>query len=162
MGRSLKDELIMLMIVFSLAFFVMYAKADETTINYKGMPTPSAYSPSISAYGSDMCRAGVSGGANTGVLSISGGATIVDSNCEMLRRARLLNDLGLKVAAVSLLCQTPEIFEAMLDSGSACPIYGSIGNAAIRAWYDLKPEVFHKKYGKNWTPPTVTTGVNLE
>lgn len=152
----------MLLLVFSIPFFINYAKAESTTINYKGMPTPSAYSPSISAYGSDMCRAGVSGGANTGMISISGGATVIDTNCEMLRRARLLNDLGLKVAAVSLLCQTPEIFEAMLDSGSACPINGAIGDAAVRAWYELKPEVFHKKYGKNWTPPTITIPVNLE
>ena len=135
-----------------ISVFVVGVANADTTIRYKGM-TPSAFAPSISAYGSDMCRSGVSGGANTGMISISGGATIVDENCEKIRLARVLNDLNLKVAAVSLLCQDERVFAAMLQSGSPCPIRGSIGDAAERAWFDLKPEVFEKLYGKNFTIP---------
>lgn len=139
-----------------ILFWVHNVFADtQTTIKYKGN-VPSAFAPSVSAYGSDMCRAGVSGGANTGMISISGGATIIDENCEMLRRARLLNDLGLKVASVALLCQTDEIFVAMLQSGSPCPYLGSLGASAERAWYEKRPELFKKVFGEDYTPPTVT------
>jgi hypothetical protein len=113
-------------------------------------------SPSISAFSNDMCKSGVSGGANTGVISISGGATVTDENCERIKLSKVLNDLGLKVAAVGVLCQDERVFEAMLQAGSACPINGAIGDAALRAWYELKPEVFVRLYGKNWYPPTVT------
>ena len=65
-------------IVLLVLWFVDHAHADTTTINQKGMPVPSAMAPSISGFSNDMCRSGVSGGANTGVLSISGGMTIVD------------------------------------------------------------------------------------
>ena len=44
----------------------------------------------------------------------------------------------------------------MLQAGSACPINGAVGDAALRAWYELKPDVFARLYGKDWTPPTVT------
>jgi len=137
-------------------FWVHYAFSADTTIKYSGMPVPSAMSPSISAFSNDMCKSGVSGGANTGVISISGGATITDENCERIKLAKVMNDLGLKVAAVGILCQDDRVFEAMLQAGSACPIKGAIGDAAERAWYELKPEVFVRLYGKDYEPPTVT------
>ena len=123
----------------------------DSKITYSGMPVPSAMAPSISAFSSDMCRAGVSGGANTGVISLSGGATIVDPTCEIIRLSKALHDFGLKVAAVSLMCADSRVFEAMLQSGSPCPVKGAISEAAYEAWYELKPEVFHKLYGDNFT-----------
>lgn len=135
--------------IIILVLMSAYAHAADTTINYKGMPVQSAISPSISAYGSDMCRSGVSGAANTGVVSISGGMTIIDDNCEKIRLARVLNDLGLKVAAVSLLCQDDRVFKSMLQAGSPCPVGGAIGDAAKKAWKELRPEVFEELYGKN-------------
>jgi len=142
--------------LFIALFFVHVAFAADTTIKYSGMPVPSAMSPSISAFSNDMCKSGVSGGANTGVISISGGATITDENCERIKLAKVMNDLGLKVAAVGILCQDERVFEAMLQAGSACPINGAIGDAAMMAWFELKPEVFERLYGKDWHPPTVT------
>jgi hypothetical protein len=139
-----------------ILFWVHHAYSADTTIKYSGMPVPSAMSPSISAFSNDMCKSGVSGGANTGVISISGGATITDENCERIKLAKVMNDLGLKVAAVGILCQDERVFEAMLQAGSACPIKGAIGDAAERAWYELKPEVFVRLYGKDYEPPTVT------
>lgn len=137
-------------------FWVHVTFAADTTIKYSGMPVPSAMSPSISAFSNDMCKSGVSGGANTGVISISGGATITDENCERIKLAKVMNDLGLKVAAVGILCQDDRVFEAMLQAGSACPIAGSISDAALQAWFELRPEVFERLYGKDWHPPTVT------
>ena len=139
-----------------ILFWVHNAFSADTSISYSGMPVPSAMAPSISSFSSDMCKSAVSGGANTGVISISGGATITDENCERIKLAKVMNDLGLKVAAVGILCQDERVFEAMLQAGSACPINGAVGDAALRAWYELKPDVFARLYGKNWTPPTVT------
>jgi len=141
---------------------VHYAFSADTNIKYSGMPVPSAMSPSISSFSNDMCKSGVSGGANTGVISISGGATITDENCERIKLAKVMNDLGLKVAAVGILCQDDRVLEAMLQAGSACPINGAIGDAAMMAWYELRPEVFTRLYGDKYEPPVVTYPANLE
>lgn len=145
-----------------LVFWIHYAFSADTTIKYSGMPVPSAMSPSISSFSNDMCAAPYSGGANTGVISISGGGVIKDDNCERIKLAKVMNDLGLKVAAVSILCQDDRVFKAMLQAGSACPINGAIGDAAFRAWYELKPQVFKELYGKDYTLPTYTNPINLK
>ena len=151
-----KITILIVFVLLVLLFWVHVSLAADTTIKYSGMPVPSAMAPSISAFSNDMCAAPYSGGANTGVISISGGGVINDSNCERIKLSKVLNDLGLKVAAVSVLCQDERVFEAMLQAGSACPINGAIGDAAMQAWFELKPEVFERLYGKNWLPPTVT------
>lgn len=151
------DKLTIVIISCLLVSLVWFhnAYSNETTIKYKGNVN-SAFAPSVSAYGSDMCRSGVSGGANTGMISISGGATIVDENCERIRLTRVMIDAGLKVAGIALLCQDDRVFEAMLQSGAPCPYLGSLGASAERAWYERRPEIFKKVFGEDYTPPTVT------
>lgn len=127
--------------------------ADKTVIEYNGQPVPSAMAPSVTGMNNDMCRTGISGSANTGVLSVSGGITIIDTNCESIKLARELGAQGLKVAAVSLLCQDQRVWRAMEMSGSSCPIGGSVGDAARQAWYQLHPEWFEDLYGKTFTLP---------
>jgi hypothetical protein len=139
----------------ALLAFSMDAYAETTTINNKGMPVPSAMAPSMSGFSNDMCKSGVSGGANTGMFSISGGATITDENCERIKLAKTLNDLGLKVAAVSVLCQDPRVWDAMEMSGSPCPIGGSLGYTAKRAWHERDPKRFEKLYGSTYTLPLI-------
>ena len=141
---------------------VHYAFSADTNIKYSGMPVPSAMSPSISSFSNDMCKSGVSGGANTGVISISGGATVTDENCERIKLAKVLNDLGLKVAAVSVLCQDLRVWKALEMSSTTCPYGGAIGDAARQAWFETHPERFEELYGKDWTPPVVTYPANLE
>ena len=55
-------------------------------------------------------------------------------NCERLKLARGLAQLGLKVSATSVLCQDPRIFIAMVSAGSPCPINGKIGDEAIKEY----------------------------
>jgi hypothetical protein len=132
-----------------LAYGISYA--DETTINYKGQPVPSAMAPSMSAFSQDVCAVPVSGAANTGVISISAGTVLLDQNCVKLKWSKFLHDSGLKVAAVSLACSADTaVWEALEMSGSPCPIGGAIGDAARKAWYDLYPQRFEKLYGKNF------------
>ncbi len=70
-------------------------------------------------------------------------SNIRDENCERIKLSKVLNDLGMKVAAVSILCQDPRVFEAMIHSGTPCPYQGKIGSEAQAQWnkYDkLRPD----------------------
>jgi hypothetical protein len=140
-----------------LFFMSLNAFAETTVLEYRGQPVPSAMAPSMTGMNNDMCRTGISGAANTGVFSVSGGITIIDTNCEAIKLARELGAQGLKVAAVSLLCQDQRVWEAMEMSGSPCPIGGAVGDAARRAWFELHPEWYEKLYGKTFTIPLPIT-----
>lgn len=97
-------------------------------------PPPSAIAPSINSANSDLCTVGVSGAVQTQILGISGGKTVRDMNCEKLKNAKTLYDMGMKVAAVSVMCQDERVFQAMMDAGTPCPYDGMIGDAAKAAW----------------------------
>jgi hypothetical protein len=118
---------------------------------------PSAMAPSISTMNPKICKTGVSGGANTGVVSISGGFTVTDDNCVRIVKAETLSSLGLKVSAVSLMCQDLETWQAMEMGGSPCPFGGSLGDTARRAWFKKYPERFYELYGSNFKIPDPTS-----
>ena len=42
--------------------------------------------------------------------------------------------MGMKVAAVSTLCQDARIFDAMIMAGTPCPYKGKIGTEALADW----------------------------
>lgn len=134
--------------------------AQDTTINYKGQPPPSAIAPSMSAFSQDVCAIPVAGSVSTTIFGVSGGTVLLDDNCVRIKLAKTLNDLGLKVAAVSVLCDDDKVWRAMEMSGSPCPIGGSIGDTARLAWFKMKPERFHQLYGKTWTPPAPAPSPN--
>ena len=102
-------------------------------------PPPSAISPGINASNSDLCTVGVSGAVQTQIIGLSTGATVRDMNCEMLKLSKTLYDMGMKVAAVSMMCQDPRVFQAMEMAGTPCPFRGSIGVEAQAKW-DANPE----------------------
>jgi len=77
---------------------------------------------------------GVSGAVQTSLFGISGGGTVRDKNCEILKLSRTLYGAGLKVAAVSLLCQDARVFDAMMSAGTPCPFDGKIGDTAKNLW----------------------------
>lgn len=97
-------------------------------------PPPSAISPSINGSNSDLCTVGVSTALQTQILGISGATTHADLNCERLKIAKTLYDMGMKVAAVSTLCQDERVFQAMWYAGTPCPIDGKIGDDARQLW----------------------------
>ena len=103
----------------------------DTTIN---SPPPSAISPQISASNSDLCTVVVAGAVQTQILGISAGRTVRDMNCEKLKNAKTMYDMGMKVAAVSVMCQDERVFEAMLNAGTPCPKDGLVGDKARLAW----------------------------
>ena len=81
-----------------------------------------------------MCTFGVAGAIQTQILGISTGTQVVDENCERLKNAKTLYDMGMKVAAVSIMCQDPRVFEGMMNAGTPCPYDGLIGEDAKAAW----------------------------
>jgi len=97
-------------------------------------PPPSAIAPSINSANSDLCTVGVSGAVQTQILGMSAGKTVRDMNCEKLKNAKVLYDMGMKVAAVSVMCQDERVFNAMMDAGTPCPYDGMIGSEAKAAW----------------------------
>lgn len=106
-------------------------------------PPPSAISPSVNSSSSDLCTVGVAGAVQTQILGISTGETYRDQNCERLKISKTLYDMGMKVAAVSVLCQDRRTFDAMEMAGTPCPYLGEIGDKASDGWKNnphLKPE----------------------
>ena len=108
------------------------SKIDSTTTVKS--PPPSAISPSISASGSDLCTVGVAGAVQTQILGFSAGKTVRDMNCEKLKNAKVLYDMGMKVAAVSVMCGDERVFAAMMNAGTPCPFDGLVGLPAKEAW----------------------------
>ena len=106
---------------------------NNSSSNVKSAP-PSAGAPSYNSMTQDVCAVGVSLGVQTFGVCISGGKNVIDKNCERLKLARILNDFGMKVAAVAILCQDERVFESMIQAGTPCPIDGKIGKEAEALW----------------------------
>ena len=106
---------------------------NTTNSNIRSAP-PSSSAPSFNSMTQDVCAVGVSVGVQTFGIGISGGKHAIDKNCERLKLARILNDFGMKVAAVAILCQDERVFESMIQAGTPCPIDGKIGNEAKQLW----------------------------
>ena len=113
---------------------------NSTTSNGSSIPVNSANSPSYSAMSQDVCSMGVSGSLSTLGVGISGGKHVRDLNCERIKLSKVLYDYGMKVAAVSILCQDERVFEAMQMAGTPCPFEGKIGKEALEQWnkYDIE------------------------
>lgn len=141
----------------SLALLLLFVStlgcAEDTTISYRGQPPPAAMAPSISAFGNDVCTVPVVGAISSTVIGISGGTMYTDTNCERIKLSREMGNQGLKVAAIAILCQDERVWDAMVMSGSPCPIDGLVGDAARNEWIKQAPKRFEKLYG--FVPPLV-------
>ena len=123
--------------------------SNTTNSNIRSAP-PSAYAPGVNSSGIDVCSTGASMGIQTFGLGVSGGKSFRDENCERIKLSRQLDSMGMKVAAVSILCQDERVFEAMQMAGTPCPFEGKIGKEALDQWnkYDIeRPD--YQEYTKN-------------
>jgi hypothetical protein len=107
---------------------------DSTSTTTVKSPPPTAVAPAITTINNDLCTVGSSGAAQTQILGLSFGTTSRDMNCERLKLAKNLYDMGMKVAAVATLCQDERVFLAMANAGTPCPIDGKIGESAKEIW----------------------------
>ena len=106
---------------------------NSSSSNIKSAP-PTSSAPSYNSMTQDVCAVGGSLGVQTFGFGVSGGKHFIDKNCERLKLARILNDFGMRVAAVAILCQDPRVFESMISAGTVCPIDGKIGKEAMALW----------------------------
>ena len=116
---------------------------DSTSTTTVKSPPPTAVAPAITVINSDVCAVAASGAVQTQILGISMGGTMTDYNCERIKLARGVYDMGMKVAAVAIMCQDERVFTAMMNAGTPCPIDGKIGEQAKAIWEenpDRKPK----------------------
>lgn len=115
-------------------------------------PPPSAISPSINNSNSDVCTVGFSAAVQTQILGFSGGGNVRDLNCERLKLSKTMYDMGMKVAAVSIMCGDSRVFSAMEMAGTPCPYEGQIGAEAQKLWDEnpeLKPTAMEQETRRN-------------
>jgi len=145
---------------------------DESVSNtYNGagssssMPVGSAIAPSYMSNGMETCLQGSGRSIQTGLIGYTDGSYEADVDCNRRRDAKLLNDLGMKVAAISRLCQgSVETFKAMMLSATPCPIIAS-GKLVVgkRAFLLMKtqPSLYIPDYGKVAVKRTATWSKKL-
>ncbi len=133
--------------------------SDTSTSNtYNGagssseIPVGSAITPSYMSNGMDTCLKGTGGSLQTVGLGISTGSYEVDPNCDRRRDAKLLSDLGMKVAAVARMCESVAVWRSMFLSGTPCPILNEgkliVGKRAVLAM-KRQPETYIPDYNKD-------------
>lgn len=106
---------------------------SESTSTVKS-PPPTAVAPAVTSINNDVCAVVASGAVQTQIFGISMGGTMRDMNCERIKLAKNLFDMGMKVAAVATLCQDERVFSAMMAAGTPCPVDGKIGAQAREEW----------------------------
>ena len=137
---KLYTAIILCVITFLLSFTITKSviSADTNTtvsgtvVTDKSVPTASA--PSVVVNNSDVCKSAYSAGVQASVLGIASGVTVSDENCKRLKLSRSLYGMGMKVAAISTLCQDYRVFDAMMMAGTPCPYEGKIGDDAKIEW----------------------------
>nr|BAR35104.1 hypothetical protein [uncultured Mediterranean phage uvMED] len=116
------------------------------------IPVGSAISPSYMSNGMDTCLKGSGGSLQTVGVGFSSGEFIEDVNCLRLKESKLLSDLNMKVAAISRLCDSVQVFRSMLLAGSPCPLIQNnrlvVGKRAFLA-LKSKPELYIPDYKDN-------------
>jgi len=122
----------------------------ETAVN-------SSSAPGMSVYGQDSCVIPLAAGVTLIGFSGSFGSYMVDEDCTLRKQAKLLNGLGMKVAAISLMCQDKNVWQSMWDAGTPCPIDGLIGAQAKARWIEIGG--FYQPEVKEWNGKPIPSGM---
>ena len=131
--KYIKALVVLLVVLFpTLVFAADTNTVSSTVVTDKAPPTANA--PSVVVNNSDVCKSAYSAALQTGFAGLATGITVTDENCERIKLSRSLFGMGMKVAAVSNLCQDARVFDAMIMAGTPCPYKGKIGKAALEAW----------------------------
>ena len=139
----MKTLFILLATITFIAVATDSKSADTNTVSSTVVTNntpPTASAPSVVVNNSDICKTATSGAVQTQILGIATGVTITDENCERIKLSRSLYGMGMKVAAVSILCQDVRVFDSMWSAGTFCPspISSKIGIEAKQEWLDNK------------------------
>ena len=132
--KYIKALVVLLVVLFPTLVFAETNTVSSTVVTDKAPPTANA--PSVVVNNSDVCKSAYSAALQTGFAGFASGITVTDENCERIKLSRSLFSMGMKVAAVSTLCQDARVFDAMMMAGTPCPYKGKIGKDALQAWKD--------------------------
>ena len=112
---------------------------DTTNSTNTKTAVNSSSAPAMSVYGQDSCVIPLAAGIT--VIGFSGtfGSYYVDPDCSRRKMAKLLSQvMGMKVAGITLLCQDENVWKAMMNAGTPCPIDGLIGEKAKARWIEKR------------------------
>ena len=131
----------------------------------RSMPANTAVAPSLMSSGSESCLQSVSNGVQLVGFGVSRGLYRQDEECNRRRNAITLANMGLKIAGVSLMCQNPDVWRAMLMAATPCPIikYGKIV-VGKRALLEIKqrPELYIADFEERREFYSAILGVGVE
>ena len=116
---------------------------SDTSSKVTNVPSMSA--PMLVANGSDICLGSQSGAFSMLGYGISGGRTVVDENCVMLKNSARLKDLGFINASVGLLLSNKDIAKVIRDQSPIAYLM-IVKDKAL----NLKAEIdISKEYGED-------------
>ena len=129
------------------------------------LPANTAVSPSLMSSGTESCLQSISGGLQLVGIGVSSGKYIQDEECNRRRNAITLSNMGMKIAAVSLMCQNADVWRAMLLAATPCPVvkYGKI-IVGKRAMLEIKqrPNLLIPDYEDNQIFYDAILGMGVE
>ena len=127
------------------------------------IPVASAVAPSLMSGGNDSCLKSTSGGVSSLHFGLSSGNYVQDEECNRRKDAQMLFTLNMKIAAITRMCQSDDVWLSMFESGTPCPlIVGGKVVAGKNAYLMMKrkPGLFVVGYEKNKEYFDVALGIN--
>ena len=108
---------------------------NSSTSNIKSAPYTSS-APSLGTM--NNCALALSAGVQNFSVGVSAGRHVIDPVCETINLSKALHGMGMKVAAISVLCQNEQVFRAMSAAfaNTPCPINGKIGAEATKVLFE--------------------------
>lgn len=129
------------------------------------IPVASAVAPSLMSGGNDSCLKSTSGGVSSLHFGLSSGNYVQDEECNRRKDAQMLFTLNMKIAAITRMCQSDDVWLSMFESGTPCPlIVGGKVVAGKNAYLLMKrkPSLFVVGYEENKEYFDVALGINGE
>jgi len=140
---------------------------DSTTNNYnatgagEAAPVMSSIAPTVmGGGGNDSCLLPTTSGIQLSLFGYSQGTMKQDEYCNRRKNSRLLGTpqqyggLGLQISGISIICDDPNVFKAMILASTPCPIMDVVtgkllmGKKAVDK-YRENPDVFIVGYEDN-------------
>jgi len=135
--------LFILLVFVTTVAIVTDTKANTNTVSSTVLNNApaTANAPTVLNSNSDICKIGIGGSVQNNILGVATGYVITDEFCERVRTSRALYSYGMKVAAVSLLCQDHRVWTSMKNAGTPCPVNGLIGAEAASYWEEFPEKI---------------------
>lgn len=97
------------------------AAASNVHVSARGN-TPAVVAPSLTAAGIESCLGSNSIGGAGGGVGVTIAGTVTDKGCNLRLFSRTLYNLGHRKAATQILCNDPEVAQALRSEGVHCEV----------------------------------------